>query len=59
MLYVGCSRRTSNYVKIIRLSDWTHMMRKANLIAIDLETPRINSGCSLVKEFSELIHLNP
>ena len=28
-------------------------------VAIDVETLRIDSGCSLEKEFTELIHMNP
>ena len=53
------SRRTSNYLKIIVLSDSTHMRSMVDHVAIDVETLRINSGCSLEKEFIELIHINP
>ena len=53
------SRRTSNYPERIALSNLTHMMSMADPIAIDVETLRINSGCSLEKEFSELIRMNP
>ena len=35
------------------------MMSMANPIAIDVETLRVNSGCSLEKEFTELIRMNP
>ena len=56
---MGYSRRTSNYPKRIALSDMTHMMSMADLVAIGVETPRIDSGCSLEKEFSELICMNP
>ena len=34
------------------------MMRIADLMGIIMETPRINSGCSLEKEFIELICIN-
>ena len=46
-------RRTSNYLERITLSDLTHMMSMADLVAIGVETPRIDSGCSLEKEFTE------
>ena len=35
------------------------MMSKADPVALDVETLRIDSGCSLEKEFTELIHMNP
>ena len=51
-------RRTSNYLERTSLFDLTHVMSMADLVAIGLETPRIDSGCSLEKEFAELIHMN-
>ena len=56
---MGYSRRTSNYPKRIALSNLSHMMSMADHIAIDVETLRIDSGCSLEKEFTELIRMNP
>ena len=56
---MGYSRRTSNYLEIIALSNPTHMMSMADPVAIGVETLRIDSGCSLEKEFTELIHINP
>ena len=56
---MGYSRRTSNYSEIIALSNPTHMMSMADPIAIGVETLLIDSGCSLEKEFIELIHMNP
>ena len=56
---MGYSRGTSNYLERITLSDLTHMMSMADLVTIGVETLRINSGCSLEKEFTELIHMNP
>ena len=53
------SRRTSNYQKRITLSDLTHMMSMTDPVAIGVEIPRIHSGCSLEKEFTELIRMNP
>ena len=53
------SRRTLNYPERMTLSDPTQMMDMADLVAIDMETLRIDSGCSLEKEFTELIHMNP
>ena len=41
------------------LSDVTHTMSMVDLVAIDVETPWIDSRCSLEKEFSELIRMNP
>ena len=48
------SRRTSNYLERVALSNPTHMMSMADPIAIGVETLRIDSGCSLEKEFTEL-----
>ena len=56
---MGYSIRISNYLERITLSNPTHMMNMTNLIAISVETLRIASGCSLEKEFTELIRLNP
>ena len=56
---MGHSRRTLNYSERIVLSNPTHMMSMADPIAIGVETLRIDSGYSLEKEFTELIHMNP
>ena len=56
---MGYSRRTSNYLERIALSNPTHMMSMSDPIAIGVETLRIDSGCSLEKEFTELICMNP
>ena len=56
---MGYSRRTSNYPERIALSDLTHMMSMDDPVAIGVETPMIDSGCSLEKEFTELIRMNP
>ena len=56
---MGYSRRTSNYPERIILSNTAHMMSMANPIAIGVETLRIDSGCSLEKEFIELIRMDP
>ena len=58
-LFVGYSIRTSNYPERIILSDLTHMMSMADPVAISVETQRIDSGCSLEKEFIALIRMNP
>ena len=55
---MGYLRRTSNYPERIALSNPTHMMSMANPIAISVETLMIDSGCSLEKEFTELIRMN-
>ena len=56
---MGYSRRTLNYPERIALSDLTHMMSMFNPVAIGVETPRIDNGCSLEKEFTESIGMNP
>ena len=56
---MGYSRRTSNYPERIALSNPTRMMSMVAPIAISVETLRIDSGCSLEKEFTELISMNP
>ena len=56
---MGYLRRTSNYPERIALSNLTHMLSTADPIAIGVETLRIDSGCSLKKEFTELIRMNP
>ena len=53
------SRRTSNYLERITLFDPPHMMSMAYHITIGGETLSIDSGCSLEKEFTELIRMNP
>ena len=50
---------TSNYPERISLSNPSHMMSIANPIAIGVEILRIDSGCFLEKEFTELIRMNP
>ena len=52
-------RRTSNYPERITLSNPTHMMSMTDPIAIGVETLRIDSACSLEKEFTGLIRMNP
>ena len=56
---MGYLRRTSNYLERIALYNQSHMMSMADPIAIIVETLRIDSGCSLEKEFTELICINP
>ena len=46
-------------MEIIALCNSTHMMSMGDLVAISVETLRIDSGCSLEKEFTELIRMNP
>ena len=55
---MGYSRRTSNYLEGIAIFDLTHMMSMTDPLAISVETPRIDSGCSLEKEFTKLIQMN-
>ena len=50
---------TLNYLERITLSVLTHMISITNPITISVETLMIESGCSLEKEFSKLIRMNP
>ena len=56
---MGYSRRVSNYPERIALSNPTHMMSMADPVAISVKTLMIDSGCSLEKEFTELMLMNP
>ena len=51
-------RRTSNYSERITLSNPTYMKSMADPVAIGVETLMTDSGCSLEKEFIELIRIN-
>ena len=52
------SRRTSNSVERIILSNLTHMINIVDLIAISVEITKLDSGCSLEKDFIKLISMN-
>ena len=41
---MGYSRRTLNYLERITLSDTTHMTSVIDLVAIDVEALKIDSG---------------
>ena len=56
---MGYLRRTSNYLERIELSNPSHMMSMIDPIVIGVETLRIDSGCSLEKDITELIRMNP
>ena len=56
---MGYLIRTLNYPERISLCNLTHMMSMADPVTIGVETLRIDSGCSLEKEFTELIRMNP
>ena len=53
------SRNISNYPERILLFDPTHIMSMTDLIAIVVETIRIDNGYSLEKECTELFYMNP
>ena len=53
------SRRIFNYLERITLSALTHIMNMNEHIAIDVETLKIDSRCSLEKELIKLICMNP
>ena len=50
---------TSNHLERITLYDPTQMMSMSDHVSIDVETLRIDSGCSLEKEFTKLLCMNP
>ena len=56
---MGYSRRTSNYPKKLTLFDSTHMMSMNDHAVVNMEILWIDSGCSLEKEFTKLIRMNP
>ena len=58
-MFMRYSRGTLNYLERLTPSNLTHMMSMTDLVAISVETLKIDSGCSLEKEFTELIHINP
>ena len=49
----------SNYLKRTTLPNLTHMMSITDLIVINAEKSKIDSGCSLEKEFTKFIGMNP
>ena len=57
-MFVRYLRGTLNYLERIILFDPTLTMSMADPVAINVETLRIASECSLEKEFTELIHMN-
>ena len=59
LLFVGYSRRTLNYREIITLFDLIHLITMVDLVVISVERRNIDCGCSLEKEFTESIHMNP
>ena len=56
---MGYLTRTSNYLKRITLYDPTHMRGMDDLMAISVETSRVDGGCYFEKEFIELIYMKP
>ena len=52
------SKGTLNYLKIIVLSNPTHVMSMDDPVAISVETQMIDSVCYLEKDFTELIRMN-
>ena len=56
---MGYSIRTLNYLERIILFNLTYKINVTDLVPIDMEALRIDSECSLEKNFNELIHMNP
>ena len=56
---MGYSRRTSNYLERITLSNVTHMIKMTNPVSISVETLMINCGCILENESNELSCMSP
>ena len=49
-----------NYLERITLSNLTHKMSIVDLMDINMETPWIDSECSLEeKNFNKMIYINP
>ena len=55
---MGYLRRISNYLERITLLDPTQMISMVDPVAISVETLRIYIGCSMEKEFTNLIRMN-
>ena len=54
------SRRALNYLERKNIiSNLIHVMGMTNFIAFSVETLKIDSVCSLDKEFTKLIRMNP
>ena len=51
--------RYMNHPERIALSDMTYMTSIADLVTIGVKTLRIDNGCLLEKEFTELIRMHP
>ena len=56
---MGYLRRTLNYLERITLFDPINVMSMTDPMAINVETPMIESGCFLEKKFIKLIWMNP
>ena len=56
---MGYLTRILNYPERVTLYDPTHVMSMVDSTIIGVETPRIDSWCSLEKNFIELICINP
>ena len=51
-------KSTLNYPETIAHYDLTHMMSMIDHVTIGMETLRIDSGCSSIRDFTELICIN-
>ena len=58
LVFMGYSRRKLNYHERITLSNLTYMMSMIDLVAVSLETLKIDSVCSFEKDFTILILMN-
>ena len=58
IIFKGYPRMTSKYFVRISLFNLTHMMSVANHVIIEMETPKIDNGSFLEKEFTQLIYMN-
>ena len=50
---------TSNYLERMTMSDSNHIINMIDPLVVLIGTPRIDSRCSLEKEFIQLISMNP
>ena len=53
------SRKILSYLERTSQYDTTHMMSMTDPIVISVKILRIYSGCSMEKDFTKLIYMNP
>ena len=59
MHVIRYSIRVSKYLERVTLFNLTHKMHMDGLVALDVDTLKVNNGCPLEKQFTKLIHRKP